>query len=49
MRLHGAGSDAELPEDCQDSVRQTLQDRLASFRTSGGYAIPGVCLNVVTS
>ena len=38
-----------LPEDRQDSVRQTLQDRLASFRRNGGYAIPGVCLNVVTS
>jgi SAM-dependent methyltransferase len=38
-----------LPEDRQDSVRQTLQDRLAPFRRNGGYAIPGVCLNVVTS
>lgn len=38
-----------LPEDRQDSVRQTLQDRLGSFRRNGGYAIPGVCLNVVTS
>ena len=38
-----------LPEDRQDSVRQTLQDRLAPFRRNGGYAIPGLCLNVVTS
>jgi SAM-dependent methyltransferase len=38
-----------LPEDRQDSVRQTLQDRLGSFRRNGGYAIPGACLNVVTS
>jgi SAM-dependent methyltransferase len=38
-----------LPEDRQNSVRRTLQDRLAPFRRNGGYAIPGVCLNVVTS
>jgi SAM-dependent methyltransferase len=38
-----------LPEDRQRAVRQTLQDRLAPFRRNGGYAIPGVCLNVVTS
>jgi hypothetical protein len=38
-----------LPENHQDSVRRTLQDRLAPFRKNGGYAIPGVCLNVVTS
>jgi ubiquinone/menaquinone biosynthesis C-methylase UbiE len=37
-----------LPEDRQDSVRRTLEDRLAPFRRNGGYAIPGVCLNVVT-
>jgi ubiquinone/menaquinone biosynthesis C-methylase UbiE len=37
-----------LPEDRQESVRQTLRDRLAPFRRNGGYAIPGVCLNVVT-
>jgi SAM-dependent methyltransferase len=38
-----------LPEDRQDSVRQTLRDRLAPLRKNGGYAIPGVCLNVVAS
>jgi SAM-dependent methyltransferase len=38
-----------LPEDRQESVRRTLQDRLVPFRRNGGYAIPGACLNVVTS
>jgi SAM-dependent methyltransferase len=37
-----------IPEDRQGSVRQTLRDRLTPFRRNGGYAIPGVCLNVVT-
>ncbi|MGH7313696.1 MAG: class I SAM-dependent methyltransferase [Candidatus Rokuibacteriota bacterium] len=38
-----------LPDDHQQSVRRAIEDRLGSFRTDGGYALPGVCLNVVTS
>jgi SAM-dependent methyltransferase len=37
-----------LPEDRQDSVRRALEDRLVPFRRNGGYAIPGLCLNVAT-
>jgi SAM-dependent methyltransferase len=38
-----------LPEDRQRTVRRTITDRLGSFRRGSGYALPGVCLNVVTS
>jgi SAM-dependent methyltransferase len=38
-----------LPEDRQHAVRRTIEDRLGPFRRDGGYALPGVCLNVVTS
>jgi ubiquinone/menaquinone biosynthesis C-methylase UbiE len=38
-----------LPEDRQRTVRRTITDRLVPFRRGGGYALPGVCLNVVTS
>ena len=37
-----------LPEDAQRSVRRTIDERLGPFRRNGGYALPGVCLNVVT-
>jgi SAM-dependent methyltransferase len=33
----------------QQTVRRAIEDRLDSFRVRGGYALPGVCLNVVTS
>jgi SAM-dependent methyltransferase len=38
-----------LPESRQRAVRATMDDRLAAFRSDGGYALPGLCLNVVTS
>lgn len=38
-----------LPEDRQRTVRRMMEDRLGPFRRDGGYALPGVCLNVVTS
>jgi ubiquinone/menaquinone biosynthesis C-methylase UbiE len=38
-----------LPEERQRAVRATIDDRLAAFRSNGGYALPGLCLNVVTS
>lgn len=38
-----------LPEGDQQTVRRAIEDRLVSFRARGGYALPGVCLNVVTS
>jgi SAM-dependent methyltransferase len=40
---------AALPEDRQHAVRQKIEDRLGPFRRDGGYALPGVCLNVMTS
>jgi hypothetical protein len=39
----------KLPEDRQRTVLRTIRDRLGPFRRGGGYALPGVCLNVVTS
>lgn len=38
-----------LPEERQGSVRRTIEDRLGPFRQDGGYALPGVCLNVVAN
>lgn len=38
-----------LPESHRHAVRRTIEDRLGPFRTDGGYALPGLCLNVVTS
>jgi ubiquinone/menaquinone biosynthesis C-methylase UbiE len=38
-----------LPEERQRAVRRTLEDCLGPFRRDGGYALSGVCLNVVTS
>jgi ubiquinone/menaquinone biosynthesis C-methylase UbiE len=38
-----------LPENRQRSVRLAIEDRLASFRKDGGYALPGLCVNVATS
>ncbi|HSF06277.1 MAG TPA: class I SAM-dependent methyltransferase [Methylomirabilota bacterium] len=39
----------ELPEERQRGVRRAIEDRLGAFRADGSYALPGVCLNVVTS
>ena len=38
-----------LPENRQRTVRLAIEDRLASFRKDSGYALPGLCVNVVTS
>jgi ubiquinone/menaquinone biosynthesis C-methylase UbiE len=38
-----------LREEHQRVVRATIDDRLTAFRSDGGYALPGLCLNVVTS
>jgi SAM-dependent methyltransferase len=38
-----------LSENRQRKVRRTIEDRLGSFQREGGYALPGLCLNVVTS
>ncbi len=38
-----------LPADRQRTVRRTIEDRLDAFRADGGYALPGVSLNVVTT
>jgi SAM-dependent methyltransferase len=38
-----------LPEDHQHVVRRSIEDRLDPFRRDSGYALPGVCLNVVSS
>jgi SAM-dependent methyltransferase len=40
---------ATLPEDAQRTVELTMKDRLRPYRRDGGYALPGACLNVVTS
>jgi SAM-dependent methyltransferase len=38
-----------LPEERQRAVRRVIEERLGAFRADGGYALPGVCLNVVSS
>jgi len=38
-----------LPQERQHIVQRAVEDRLGPFRRDGGYAVPGVCLNVVTS
>ena len=38
-----------LPQERQRAVRAAIDDRLAAFRSDGGYALPGLCLNVVAS
>jgi ubiquinone/menaquinone biosynthesis C-methylase UbiE len=38
-----------LPENRQQTLRRAIEDRLGSFNRDAGYALPGLCLNVVTS
>jgi hypothetical protein len=38
-----------LPENQQPAGRRAIEDRLDPFRRDSGYALPGVCLNGVSS
>ena len=44
-----AGAITALPPGRQGSVRHTIEDRLGPFRQGGGYALPGLCLNVAAN
>src|SRR5262245_2825285 len=44
-----AGVITALPLGRQGSVRRAIEERLGPFRQDGGYALPGLCLNVAAN